>query len=56
MKRSTPSSRVKPATGMFPVDESVAASVMNPLPVTPAAPFDVSSSTSKSDSSLPRLR
>ena len=34
-----------PATGMPPVVASVAARVMKPLPVTPAAPFEVMSST-----------
>ena len=38
----------RPATGTWPTADSVAASTMNPLPVTPAAPFDVSSSTSSS--------
>ena len=33
------------ATGMVPTDASVAASTMKPDPVTPAAPFEVSSST-----------
>ena len=31
------------ATGIVPTDESVAASTMKPLPVTPAAPFEVRS-------------
>ena len=46
MKRSTPSSSVIPATGTVPREESVAASVMKPPPVTAAAPFEVSMSTS----------
>ena len=45
MKRSTPRIRAMPATGTVPVADSVAARVMNPLPVTPAAPLEVSSST-----------
>ncbi len=45
MKRSIPSSSTIPATGILPSEASVAASVMNPDPVTPADPFDVSSST-----------
>ena len=45
MKRSTPRISAMPATGMVPTEASVAASMMKPLPVTPAAPFDVSSST-----------
>jgi len=34
-----------PATGILPIDASVAARVMNPEPVTPAEPLDVSIST-----------
>lgn len=45
MNRSMPSSSTIPATGILPSEASVAASVMNPDPVTPADPFDVSSST-----------
>src|ERR1017187_637584 len=45
MKRSTPSSKVMPATGTVPSEESVAASVMKPPPVTAAAPLEVSMST-----------
>jgi hypothetical protein len=33
------------ATGICSTEESVAASTIKPLPVTPAAPFDVSSRT-----------
>ena len=50
MKRSTPSSSARPASGMLGNADSVAASVMNPLPVTAAAPFDVSSRMPSSDS------
>ena len=35
--------------------DSVAASTMNPLPVTPAAPLEVSSSTSSSVTCWPRV-
>ena len=49
MKRSMPMSTARPETGM-PVSmvDNVATSVMNPAPVTPAAPFEVSSSTPSS--------
>ena len=50
MKRSTPSSSARPASGMLGNADSVAASVMNPLPVTAAAPFEVSSRMPSSDS------
>ena len=59
MKRSTPTSSVSPATGIVGNTASVAASVTKPLPVTAAAPFDVSSRTPSrpscccSDSSTP---
>ena len=33
------------ATGIVPTEANVAASTIKPLPVTPAAPFEVSSST-----------
>ncbi|MCY1299092.1 hypothetical protein D9M70_486070 [compost metagenome] len=45
MKRSTPSSSTMPATGILPIEASVAASVIKPEPVTPAEPLEVSSST-----------
>src|SRR5258708_24205822 len=45
MKRSMPSISVRPATGNVPTLDKVAANTMKPLPVTPAAPFDVSIST-----------
>ena len=48
MKRSMPRISASPATGTWPTADSVAASTMKPLPVTPAAPFDVSSSTASS--------
>ncbi|MCY1562768.1 hypothetical protein D9M68_1002170 [compost metagenome] len=48
MKRSMPRMSASPATGTCPTADSVAASTMKPLPVTPAAPFDVSSSTASS--------
>ena len=47
MKRSMPRISASPATGTWPTAESVAASTMKPLPVTPAAPFEVSSSTAE---------
>jgi hypothetical protein len=53
MKRSTPRSSTMPATGILPIDASVAASVMKPEPVTPAAPFEVSSRTPSSRSWSP---
>lgn len=53
MKRSIPSSSVSPATGTVPVEDRVADSVTNPPPVTAAAPFEVRSSTTRSDSSSP---
>src|SRR5260221_6456919 len=52
MKRSMPSISVRPATGSVPTLDRVAASTMNPLPVTPAAPFDVSNSTASKVSCL----
>ncbi|MCY1383495.1 hypothetical protein D9M69_716250 [compost metagenome] len=48
MKRSMPRISARPATGTCPTADSVAASTMKPLPVTPAAPFEVSSSTASS--------
>ena len=48
MKRSTPMSSVRPATGSVVVAASVAASVMKPPPVTAAAPFEVSMRTPSS--------
>ena len=48
MKRSMPRISASPATGTWPTADSVAASTMKPLPVTPAAPFEVSSSTASS--------
>ena len=41
---------------MFGNADSVAASVMNPLPVTPAAPFDVNSRIASSESCWPNDR
>ena len=41
MKRSMPRISASPATGHVPTEPSVAASTMKPLPVTPAAPFEV---------------
>ena len=45
MKRSMPRISASPATGTAPTADSVAASTMKPLPVMPAAPLLVSSST-----------
>src|ERR1700720_4497184 len=45
IKRSTPRISAMLATGMVPTEASVAASTMKPLPVTPAAPFEVRSNT-----------
>lgn len=45
IKRSIPRISAVPATGKCPTAEMVAASTMKPLPVTPAAPFEESSST-----------
>src|SRR6516165_6248218 len=45
IKRSTPRINAMLATGMVPTEASVAASTMKPLPVTPAAPFEVRSNT-----------
>ena len=45
MKRSMPRINASPATGTPPTADSVAASTINPLPVTPAAPLEVNSST-----------
>ena len=56
MNRSIPSSSARPATGMWPVLESVAARVMNPPPVTAAAPLEVNRSTPRIESCWPRLR
>ena len=41
INRSTPSSRAKPSTGITFTAVSVEASTTKPLPVTPAAPFEV---------------
>ena len=43
MNRSTPRIRAMLATGTVPSEARVAASTMKPEPVTPAAPFEVSS-------------
>ena len=45
MNRSMPRMSASPATGTCPTADSVAASTMNPLPVTPAAPLEVNSNT-----------
>jgi hypothetical protein len=45
MNRSTPRISAMPAIGTDGTIESVAASVMKPAPVTPAAPFDESIAT-----------
>jgi hypothetical protein len=45
MNRSTPRISAIPSTGMEGKTASVAASVTNPDPVTPAAPFDVNINT-----------
>lgn len=45
IKRSIPVMSARPATGRCPTAEIVAASTIKPLPVTPAAPFEESSST-----------
>ena len=41
ISRSMPTIKTMPSTGIRCVEESVAASTMKPLPVTPAAPFEV---------------
>jgi hypothetical protein len=43
MKRSMPTISATPATGRSGITVSVATSATKPLPVTPAAPFEVSS-------------
>jgi hypothetical protein len=48
MKRSTPRISAMPATGTAGTTESVAARVMKPAPVMPAAPLDDSMATSSS--------
>ncbi|MNC61480.1 hypothetical protein D3C75_1114230 [compost metagenome] len=45
MNRSTPSNNTMPATGIVPRDESVAARMMKPEPVTPAEPLEVNINT-----------
>jgi hypothetical protein len=45
INRSLPRMRAMLATGTDPTDANVAASTMNPEPVTPAAPLDVSNRT-----------
>src|SRR5882762_3701465 len=47
MKRSTPKSNAKPATGNDSIDDRVAANVMNPPPVTAADPLEVSSNMAR---------
>ena len=56
MNRSTPSSSARPAIGMFGNAESVAASVMNPLPVTAAAPLEVRRRMPRTESCWPNER
>ena len=41
MNLSTPNKRASPSTGITSIAVRVDASTMNPLPVTPAAPFEV---------------
>src|SRR5580692_2781264 len=48
MKRSTPTSTASAATGMSGTTARVAASTMNPAPVTPVAPLEVSMATIRS--------
>ena len=48
MNRSMPRIKASPATGIVGTTASVAASVMNPAPVTPHAPFEVSIATPSS--------
>ena len=48
MNRSMPKITASAAGGMFPVVEIVAASTIKPLPVMPAAPFEVSNITASS--------
>ena len=48
MKRSMPRISASPATGTLPTADNVAANTMKPLPVTPAAPLEVSISTASS--------
>ncbi|MOA59332.1 hypothetical protein D3C78_1839170 [compost metagenome] len=48
MKRSIPRISARPASGRWPTAEMVAASTIKPLPVTPAAPFEDSNSTTSS--------
>src|SRR3984893_7768403 len=47
MKRSIPRINAMLATGIVPTLDNVAASTIKPLPVTPAAPLEVSSSTAR---------
>ena len=56
MNRSTPTSSVRPAIGIIGNAVSVAASVMKPLPVTAAAPFEVSMRMASMPSSCPSER
>ena len=48
MKRSIPRISAMPATGTVGTTDSVAASVMKPAPVIPAAPLDDNMATSSS--------
>ena len=48
IKRSMPRINARPATGTVPTAESVAAKTMKPLPVTPAAPLEVSNKIANS--------
>ena len=50
MNRSMPRINAMPATGTDGTTASVAASVMNPAPVTPAAPFELIMATSSNSS------
>ena len=56
MNLSMPKMSMIPATGTVPSDDSVAASTMNPEPVTPAAPLDVSRRIAISPSCAPSDR
>ncbi len=56
MKRSMPRISARPATGIDGTTARVAARVMNPAPVTPEAPFDVSIATPRIVSSCLRVR
>ena len=56
MNQSTPRINNMPSTGIVCIEERVAVKVMNALPTTAAAPFEVTKQTSNTANSCPKLK